>query len=195
MSTSSNVIGRGVRIPRRSLDAFLQRHNLPPSHPGGLFEEDAEAISELFARLGVQGSKLRFLEPRLTNFKPADHLFLCYDWVYVLAEKEVEASLRKEGPPEGFWEVVREICGGGGGGGGDEARELKVGTWVLCIEKEWGLFQEKKFRDSVSVILQLGRFPVFGIDSGLSDVFRRRSGVDCAVTCWLLAIRGTCSST
>jgi hypothetical protein len=32
-------------------------------------------------------------------------LFLWYDWVYVLAEKEVEASLKRE-LREGFLEVV-----------------------------------------------------------------------------------------
>lgn len=60
----------------------------------------------------------------------------------------MEASLRKEGPPQGFWELVREICGDD-----DGAEKLKVGTWVLCFEEEWGLFRERKFRDSVSLDL------------------------------------------
>lgn len=144
MSTSSNVIARGIRISRSNLDAFLQRHNLHPSTPRRLFKEHAKAVSQLFARLGVQG-KLRLLEPHLINFKPADHVFLCYDWVYVLAEKEVESSLKKMEPPKGFWEVVREIVDNDD----EEAGKAKVGTWVLCIEEEWGLYRDEKFQDTV----------------------------------------------
>jgi hypothetical protein len=54
--------------------------------------------------LGVKG-RIRPLEPVMTSFKDSDHLLLCYDWVYVLAEKEEEASL-KRALPEGFLEVV-----------------------------------------------------------------------------------------
>jgi hypothetical protein len=138
MSTNSNVLARGIRIPRASLDAFLERHGLPPSTPKRMFEEEIEALDDLFIKLGVKG-KIRLFEPYLESFEKADHVFLCYDWVYVLAEKEVDSSLRKTSPPAGYLEVAEQInkCG-------------KVGTWVICYEEEWVLFQKTKFQDSVS---------------------------------------------
>lgn len=68
----------------------------------------------------------------------------------MLAEKEVESSLRKGEPPEAFLEVARQIQEDG----------LKVRTWVICFEEEWALFEEEKFADSVSLILRIGGLPL-----------------------------------
>ena len=148
MSTSSNILARGVRIPRSSLDTFLKRHNLRPSNPKRLHQHDAAAFDDLLARLGVKG-EVRLFEPYLQSFKAPDHVFLCYDWVYVLAEKEVESSLKEEEPPMGFLNVIHQIQEDG----------LKVGTWVICFEEEWALFEEK-FADTVVLICRICSLPL-----------------------------------
>ena len=102
MSTSSNILARGIRIPNTNLDAFLESHNLYPSTPKRMHEHDAQAVSNLFSQLGVK-SQIRLFEPYLNGFKESDHVFFfCYDWVYVLAEKEVESSL-SQARRRAFW--------------------------------------------------------------------------------------------
>lgn len=140
MSTSSNILARGIRVPRAILDAFLQSHNLPPTIPKRMPLRYEQAISALFTRLGVKG-KLGLFEPYLQGFEHSDHVFLCYDWVYVLAEKEVGSSLKKD-VPEGFMDLAKgQIL--------HDENEVHIGTWVICFEQEWGLFEAEKYRDSV----------------------------------------------
>jgi hypothetical protein len=80
-------------------------HTSPPTFPGHLRLSNLDGINDLFTTPGVKG-RIRPFEPVLTSFKDSDNLFLFHDWVYVLAEKEVEASL-KRALPEGFLEVVK----------------------------------------------------------------------------------------
>lgn len=142
MSSSSNILARGIRVPGSKVDAFLKSHNLHPTIPGHLRPSDLGAIPGLLTSLGVE-SKVRLFEPVLEGFKESDRLFLCYDWVYVLAEKQVEASLKKL-LPEGFLEVVgNKIL--------QDRQKAIVGTGVICFEQEWGLIEEEKFAGSVPI--------------------------------------------
>ncbi len=81
----------------------------------------------------------------------------------------METALKKAGPPEGFWKVVKEICGDG-----DEAGEPKVGTWMLCVEEEWGLYREEKFRDSVSLVSPFP--PISNWEEFVSRVEKKATG-------------------
>ena len=139
----SNVVARGVKLNRSAMNSFLTKHNQAPLSEMSHMEMYVEKMAALFTSLGVKG-RLRIFEPWVSIFQGSDYVFLCYDWVYVLASKEVEMSLTRK-MPDGYLEVVKQIKE-------DDDDETHVGTWVVCREdEEWALYSKYKFSDSVGI--------------------------------------------
>ncbi|KAF2178260.1 hypothetical protein K469DRAFT_718362 [Zopfia rhizophila CBS 207.26] len=90
---------RGFKLSVSDFDVFLTASGLPPI--GGGYQpgpKEAEDIAKLFRAKGIN-CEVRVFVPFVTGFDRSHHLFVCCDWIYVLAIKDIKGVLQKPVPP------------------------------------------------------------------------------------------------
>ncbi|KAH8693335.1 hypothetical protein GQ44DRAFT_765278 [Phaeosphaeriaceae sp. PMI808] len=98
---------RGFRLSISDFDRFLTENGLPPL--GGGYQpshEEMNSFAKLFSTKGI-ACEVKIFVPFVTGFNRSEHLFVCCDWIHVLASSEIEGVLQKPIPPT--FEELRNI--------------------------------------------------------------------------------------
>lgn len=104
---------RCFKVSVSNFDVFLRANELPPT--GGGYQpspKEAEDIAKLFRVHGID-CKVRVFVPYVTGFDRSCHLFVCCNWIHVLAMKDIESVLQEPVPPA--FEQMRDSLGAASG--------------------------------------------------------------------------------
>lgn len=90
---------QGFKLGVSEFDGFLIANKLPSL--GGGYQpscEEAEDIAKLFRAQGID-CEVKIFVPYVTGFNRSHDLFVCCDWIHVLATLEIKDVLQKPVPP------------------------------------------------------------------------------------------------
>ncbi|KAF2188145.1 hypothetical protein K469DRAFT_703611, partial [Zopfia rhizophila CBS 207.26] len=99
---------QGFKLSVAKFDNFLTANGLSPTEGYQPLPDEAAVIAKLFRATGVD-CEVRVFVPHMTGFDRSQHLFVCCDWVYILAAREIENELQKLVPPA--FESMRRSLG------------------------------------------------------------------------------------
>ncbi|EPE35418.1 hypothetical protein GLAREA_11117 [Glarea lozoyensis ATCC 20868] len=97
----------GFKLSVAAFDAFLEANGRNGTCGYKTTPEDDADIATLFRDKGVD-CEVRVFIPHLAGFNLPHHLYVCYDWIFVLVTKEIEGELEKP-IPASFEEMRRKL--------------------------------------------------------------------------------------
>jgi hypothetical protein len=89
---------QGFKLSVAKFDEFLAANGLGPTEGHQPLSNEAADIAKLFTAKGVD-CEVRIFVPYVTGFNQSQYLFVCYDWIHVLAAREIKGELQKPVPP------------------------------------------------------------------------------------------------
>lgn len=92
------AVVQGFKLSVTKFDNFLMANGLNPTEGYRLFPHEAADVAKLFRAKGVD-CEARVFVPYATGFNNSQYLFVCCDWIFVLAAREIEGELQKPVPP------------------------------------------------------------------------------------------------
>ncbi|USP74526.1 uncharacterized protein yc1106_01800 [Curvularia clavata] len=99
---------RGFKFSISAFDDFLVANGLPSLGGYQPFPDEDEAIAKLFRDHGID-CEVRVFVPQMEGFSDSHHLYVCCDWVYVVAQKDIDSVFQEPISPE--FEKVRDLLG------------------------------------------------------------------------------------
>ncbi|TKA62743.1 hypothetical protein B0A49_13260 [Cryomyces minteri] len=116
------AVVQGFKLSVAKLDDFLKANGLNPIEGYHPFPDEAADIAKLFKAKGVN-CEVKIFVPHVTGFSRSHHLFVCYDWLYVLASRDIGGELQKPVPPT--FEDMRQSL----------QAESSVSRYVVCNDE------------------------------------------------------------
>jgi hypothetical protein len=136
----SAAIGRGARLSREALNAFLSTKSAPLFDGYRIYPENNDALNQILHDLGLDPAvRVRAVIPFGRCISEISYILVFWEWNFVLYAKEIEASLPGRGTPAGFEEAIQKI-----------ERDAPLGLWTVCLTDEWGMSNEA-LADSVRI--------------------------------------------
>ncbi|KAF1960952.1 hypothetical protein CC80DRAFT_590260 [Byssothecium circinans] len=125
---------RGFKLSVSEFDVFLTTNGLPPLEGGYQpSPEEAEDIAKLFRAKSID-CEVKVFVLFVAGFNRSHHLFVCYDWIHVLAVKDIEGVLQKPVPPA--FEQMRKSL----------RVESAVSRYIVYNEEELSYIPEEMIR-------------------------------------------------
>lgn len=97
---------QGFKLSVAKFDNFLKANRLNPTEGYHPFPEEAADTAKLFRAKGMN-CKVKVFIPYVAGFSRLQHLFVCCNWIYVLASREIEGELQK--PVPSTFENIRKL--------------------------------------------------------------------------------------
>jgi hypothetical protein len=106
------AVVQGFKLSVAKFDDFLVANGLRPNKGLQPFPDEEADIAKLFKAKGVD-CKVRVFVPYAAGFNNSQYLFVCCDWIIVLAAREIGDELQKPVPPafEGLRQSLRAESG------------------------------------------------------------------------------------
>jgi hypothetical protein len=89
---------QGFKLSVAKFDDFLVVNGLCPNEGSQPLPDEEADIAKLFKAKGVD-CEVGIFVPHVTGFNQSQYLFVCYDWIHVLAAREIKGELQKPVPP------------------------------------------------------------------------------------------------
>lgn len=90
---------QGFKVSVSSFDVFLQANGLPPiEEEYQPCPEEAEDMAKAFRVYDID-CEVRVFVPYVTGYNWSRYLFVCCNWIHVLAMRDIEGVLQKPIPP------------------------------------------------------------------------------------------------
>jgi hypothetical protein len=126
-----------VKASLEALDAFLGQHQWYIIDGISADPANHEQLTTVLQIMGL-GGRIKTFIPLLEARGLSSYVFLCYDWNYVIAAKEVDSALTRP-MPSGFLSAIGHIQEG-----------LLSGTW--CIRHDISRIHFEEIGGTVDVI-------------------------------------------
>ncbi|KAH7125537.1 hypothetical protein B0J11DRAFT_528628 [Dendryphion nanum] len=103
------ILLRGFKLSYAAFDEFLAAHDLSTREGGNYIAPDEVAIYAALFRSTGAGCDVKILIPSARGFDGSKFVYVCCDWVPVLAIRNIDESLQNPVPP-GF-EALPQLLG------------------------------------------------------------------------------------